>query len=711
MQVSDAGKSTITDMAWAFRYADRSVSAIEAHKAQGMILLVSMLDGHVAAISLSWAELGGEPLSDEETCRLFRLRYGVELRSDASSLMSGKTLVGSTGPKFIENAMQLRLEDDLASANQNDDIAYSILEREQPASGSAAKAVQKTLSAEETKIRQVETRKKGKKRIRPVLVSIVDDLAELGSEGTRSISKDKTMPSKTGAQQDPLISTLDIAERNAAAAEQISTKKRKKLAQDGVLVENDNVTGLASENLVLQNSMFPLEKQITVSAQTRPGAHVPTSTSTVFTTNLSPPSVDFISDADGLSHESKTGAKLDLNAECSTSLSSPNGAWVSTLVINRNGKALWKDTLIGRCTALASSSRCITLGTNDGSLYMYGTSPTIGFECRFAFRSFPPIIFGSPIAIIEISETKGSYNEERMLVICSDGDFRLYNLASMCVLLQGSIVPALNHVRLASSDLNQAASLTRAQITDKGIVVFLSVQKSSVGGVQAFLYDNEMKAWLRIADSRFQVSDMYTNYAMARRMGVGNNLLGCENKLAHSSLHEIESFVSFGAQSPSSSANTLKNLTHDSSAKDVVTRAHCEDRMACSLALGSVSEFKHWLKLYARHLASSNDADYLRFLCDLILGKDTTIKETFTDPDCSFEKRNSVQLKQTHIMHSIKRNDAAWLDLGSRADILLGIKRRDLMQLVLTEMGRNRELQRLTCEVEMEVENLLKGET
>ena len=55
----------------------------------------------------------------------------------------------------------------------------------------------------------------------------------------------------------------------------------------------------------------------------------------------------------------------------------------------------------------------------------------------------------------------------------------------------------------------------------------------------------------------------------------------------------------------------------------MVTRSHCEDRLACALALRSKEDFLYWWKAYVGRLVGEGDGVRLRFLVDMLLDRVT----------------------------------------------------------------------------------------
>jgi protein HIRA/HIR1 len=105
----------------------------------------------------------------------------------------------------------------------------------------------------------------------------------------------------------------------------------------------------------------------------------------------------------------------------------------------------------------------------------------------------------------------------------------------------------------------------------------------------------------------------------------------------------------------------------------ISTRSHCEDRMACALALGSSTEFQYWLSQYVKNMVACGNESQLRMLVEMLLSS-----------------REGIS------------NSTWWL---SSSPTILSLNRKSLVKtVVIPEMSKNRALQRLTNEVALEVE-------
>ena len=125
----------------------------------------------------------------------------------------------------------------------------------------------------------------------------------------------------------------------------------------------------------------------------------------------------------------------------------------------------------------------------------------------------------------------------------------------------------------------------------------------------------------------------------------------------------------------------------------MLSRAHLEDRIASAVAIESSSEFVHWLRLYARHLAASPrgasltaaDMSRVRALCERLLAAQLAAPTANVNG---------------HAPEPDSRTAAgalAWWTPGSPA--VLGLNKRQLLRsVVLPAFASNRALQPIISE-------------
>lgn len=656
LQCSES-RCTVTDLAWG-RVAD------------GIILLVSILDGHVVAIKFSVPDEMSPLLNDADQKRVFQLRYGIDFENENGMQKSSIFVGDNTAPKLVENALQLALENDEHDfGGGNDEDIGEEVESDTPLSS--------LMSPSKVKATQVETTSKGKKRIRPVLMEVDNQNKRPKPNGDSVGAKQK----KKADVQD----ILDMAAKAASAAEEIVVPTSKAGSRQELTAD----TSRDSVHVPPAN-----QKQAMVSTSNSLNlAKLPHSTNRIHSVEL--PTVN-----DAPSTTIGNGDNPKMIADCTNSNRVPQGSSGQSLPcimmsISRAGSKLWNDEIIGSsCTALAVCETILAIGTADGCIYLYGTSPSLGWSSGSAFRSHPPFVVGHAIVSLQIHESKKveSGTEVEIIVVAADGTFAVYSILPILTLkFKGTVLPAMTHMVLASTSSSDTPlpKLARIQMTEHGhlfMILTLSPSRGQEnrqrsgnatypinpgGSLQAFAYDREMELWMRISDSRFILSDFYST-------------LPSGNSKCQGALSKMDDAVRSGAVASSlrpsrrgkagGEGHAASMYTEDGNT--IRTRSHCEDRMACAMALGSSIEFQYWLSQYVRNLTSIANESSLRLLVEMLLSSSDQVQDS--------------------------SSSCWWL---SSAPTVLNLNRKDLVKtVVVPEMSRNRALQRLTNEIALEVE-------
>lgn len=672
LQCSES-RCTVTDLAWA-----------RVTKGEDIILLVSLLDGNIVALLFRIPNELGPMLSEAKQNRVFQLRYGLDLDDD-NLLGRRRRFVGDrSGPKLIENALQLTLEEREDELKGSDDGE---------AAGNAASSsdddspMNQLGSPMTVRLQQSESRVKGKKRIRPVLMKV-----DIEPRDKRNNANPNGDNGKKKRDTDPIIEALDAAAKAASAAEGLGAvspkrdgQKHKQGISDGTGLRNDARTAPHPHEHHVRHGAVPSIAHFGISP-------IPHSTVRIHSVELP---VERAS-VETNEHNGVNGMKPV--ADCTNSTQIPTGSSgpqvsCTTLSISKGGEALWRDEIAGTsCSAIAAARHLLAVGTADGSVYLYGTSPSVGWTCASAVRSHPPLILGQAIISLQLKEAASSRQLE-MLVVTADGSFGVYQLLpELKLCYKGSILPAMTHMILSSFGTLNGDSvlpkLARIQLTDsKHLLMILSLQASSSrshgsgngssatshsvgvgGGLQAFVYDHSMELWMRVGDSRFILSDFYSTLPNTKISAKGV-LSKMEDAVRSGS---VMSSLKPSYRGRDGHSAAMYRHGEDAGGNKLVTRSHCEDRMACAAVLGSADEFKNWLLLYIRTLAMGGHADHLRLIVDMLLGYDGNSSSTW------------------------------WLSL---APAILNLDRKDMVKtLVIPEMSKNRSLQRITNEIAMQLE-------
>ena len=693
-------RCTVTDLSW-------GRLPLEGQKSKppgDLMLLVTLLDGQMVALRFGIPEEFGKLLSEKDQARVFRLRYGIDIH-DTSTLGGGRRLfVGddSGRPKLIENALQFTLEhsyQNQESSDEENDTEERRLQLEQ------ARQKESTMTSDDIRKKQLESRSKGgKKRIQPLLMM---QTAPLSPAKKPKLSNGEKKTDKLG---NTLEGALELAEKAATGAAAVAAAQKISSQKTGTT----NAMQIAAANTGGQQPQTPQpqhhQQTHSVSHQARPNIQLLAGTQS---TPQIPHSTDRIHSIDlPLSGTTESSHVIRYVADCTNSTRVPKGSSGSavpcTVVsISKGGQKLWNDQLLGStCCAIAASKSWLVVGTSDGSLQIYGTSPTLGWTTANAFRSHPPFVLGRPIVALHLNQK--SDNTE-MLVVTSDGKFSIYGLKPrLKVLYKGSLLPAMTHM-LLSADLETdlyLPKLARIQITETNrLLLLLSLQSATGrhsgaenggrgggaslsvgagGSLQGFIYDRDSELWMRVADSRFVLSDFYNTLPSFSSSSKSSS------KRPKGELSKLDDSVRMGATSSTlqrsrksrsalfGTSTTSMTSGDDGSVNDIASRSHCEDRMACALALGSAAEFEYWFSMYIKILSLTGNESLLRLVMDMLLGKYAKESSSGTPTTCW------------------------WL---SESPKILGLDRAKLVKtVVIPEMSKNRALQRITNEIAIEAE-------
>lgn len=695
-------RCTVTDISWG-RLSNQ----------QGdLMLIVSLLDGQVVALRFAIPDELGHLLSSAEQSRVFQLRYGIDTSDD---LMGGRRLfVGeNSGPKFIENALQFSLENRAEDVEDDGEASGS---NEIEDTGAASEARNKQMSAEEIRANQSESRtKSGKKRVQPLLMQTT----AVQPAKKQKTSNDKSSDRST-QKADTLENAMELAEKAASGAETMTTQRTATQSTTNTPVA---ANGHHHHNHQASPQLARQQQNVQVLAGAQATPQIPHSMERLHTVELP---VD--------AEQVMVGEASKFVAACANSIQVPPGSSGSALPcavlsLSKNGQPLWKDQLPGTsCSAIAATKTWLVVGTSDGCVQIYGTSPSLGWASSGAFRSHPPFVVGRPVVALHLRESQktamagpasDSVSQTEMLVVTSDGNFSVYSLEpNVKILYKGSVLPAMTHV-LLSADLGTEVylpKLARIQLTETNrLLLLLSLQQSSHdgggranrgteqspslgagGSLQGFVYDRAAELWMRVADSRFILSDFYNTLPTSSLTG---SMMSKKSQAPpEGDLSKMDDSVRMGAASSTlqrsrrgrtmndSYSQTLTTTTGSGDdSNDVASRSHCEDRMACALALGSAAEFEYWFSMYVRTLAVSGNEAMLRMAVDMLMGK------------------NAGQGSNGDA--SVSGSCSCWW-LADSPRVLKTDRIKLIRTVIIPEMCKNRSLQRVTNEIAVEVNAL-----
>lgn len=671
MQCSES-RCTVTDISWGVvrqRHSEKNVVANYGER-DGLVMIVSLLDGYVVALNFDVPEEvgGGTFLTSDKTRQIFRAKYGIEDFVGSYCFTPGnqhqprKRLVDDAAPILVQNAFQVLME--MEAGAEINDFGGSVGHVDKEEGGRVGHPLDQVAPAADR--------------------SVSDDDNDVGE---RAVGDGKKQHEKNKVNTAPALqSALHAASVAAVAAEGVAT-----LAANRVVVGGNANSVHQTSTTVQSNARLPSVPESVPnvdknSASTLESSmRVPFIVSKILSVDLTSKLATSMTSTASTTL-SNSGNKIIVDCTNVTTDRTTLSSWpYATLTISSGGVKKWKDIFVRtNATALAANHQLLVVGTSDGCLYFYGTSPTVGWMSGKAYRAFPPFVLGSPVAHISIrGNSLRQSTASEMVVVSSDGNFFVYSVDSVKPTLayKGSIVPAMQHMQLLSASVKQQCvlssqpKLARIQITDSNqLMLILILPLKSFGGrsIEGFIYNRDMELWMCISDSSaFVVSDFYSTLPSDNVPGLS---VGSDQRRDEGMLAKMDRIVRSSSSVIASAKQLYQKITFSESGSTTdrtVTRSHCEDRLVCSIALGSPHEFKTWLRYYARCLVSSGDEIELRFLVDILL--------------CDM-------------------GAPSFLSEGTKSLNLVG---KDLVRgAILPELHSSRSLQRFTNELSMELESL-----
>ncbi|KAK7272214.1 hypothetical protein RJT34_28687 [Clitoria ternatea] len=298
------------------------------------------------------------------------------------------------------------------------------------------------------------------------------------------------------------------------------------------------------------------------------------------------------------------------------------------IVCSKGPQTLWSDRISGKVTVLAGNANFWAVGCEDGCLQIY---------TKGGRRAMPTMMMGSAATFVDCDECW------KLLLVTRKGSLYLWDLFNRTCLLQDSLTS------LVASSPNSSAK-------DAGTIKVISVKLSKLGSPlvvlatrHAFLFDMNVKCWLRVADDCFPGSNFASSWSLGSIQS---------GELAALQV-DLRKYL---ARKPG-----WTRVTDDG----VQTRAHLETQLASSLALGSPNEYRQCLLSYVRFLAREADESRLREVCESFLGPPTGMAEEASSDS----------------------NNLAW------DPSVLGMKKHKLLREdILPSMASNRKVQRLLNE-------------
>ncbi|KAI8059330.1 WD40-repeat-containing domain protein [Gongronella butleri] len=260
------------------------------------------------------------------------------------------------------------------------------------------------------------------------------------------------------------------------------------------------------------------------------------------------------------------------------------------LLLSKDGQEVWTDYLPHAIMLMTGNLRFYAVACEDASLVVYSPSGR---------RLLPPIILESTPVVL-------TSNEQWLLCLTECGFVYTWDMKEQRNhLAEVSIAPLLRVAQLAHSDddndMHVGPSLKEVRIQANGTPLVMTSYH------QAFAYHVGMRAWLRISDAWYILSEFWGSGAADDSMD--SHPLGWLSS----------ALTKTGVTDPTH--DSIKSLARMSDTMAAtITLSHIENQLAACMVLESPNEYRQWLKFYVRRLAQDNAQTKVQELLQWLAG-------------------------------------------------------------------------------------------
>ncbi|KTW31170.1 uncharacterized protein T551_01243 [Pneumocystis jirovecii RU7] len=314
----------------------------------------------------------------------------------------------------------------------------------------------------------------------------------------------------------------------------------------------------------------------------------------------------------------------------------------------KKGNIVWKEFLPKAVLLLAGNTLFWAAGCEDGTIIIW--SPR-------GRRLFPSIILESSPCFLEC---QGPF----LMCITSIGLLHVWNvILELSPHPPVSLAPILDASTFQFSELKNAPSIVSAAINSKGQVII------TLSDGDGFTYDAAMYSWLKVSEAWWAVGSQYWDSSGFKGVKGKSGIIGMLERRTDDEVMKLGRgrFL----QRIVKSAMLLEGYEGFETS---VSISHLENRLSSAAILHSPDEYKTILNTYTRKIAEENMKDKLEELCMYLLGP------ILDDPSVSWKPK------------------------------VAGLDKRELLKEILTTIGKQREVQRITTKYTEALEELNKVE-
>ncbi|KAK9474661.1 TUP1-like enhancer of split-domain-containing protein [Dipodascopsis tothii] len=310
------------------------------------------------------------------------------------------------------------------------------------------------------------------------------------------------------------------------------------------------------------------------------------------------------------------------------------------ITLSKRGQVFWTDFLPKMALLMTGNTAFWAVACEDGSVVVYSPAGR---------RLLPPLVLDANPCFLE---SKGSF----LMCVTSTGMLYVWNVDTLAACHPPvSTAPIFDAASQTDTALHKAVAIVSCGITVAGSVIV------SLSNGSAYTYSRDMLCWHRISESWWAVGSQYWDSSGVRRQG---------DLISMTEWRTDEEVKRAGRgrflQSMVKSALMVDGYE---GIETTVSIAHLETRIGTAILLGARKELKTFLLMYARRMAEEGMKDRLEELCRELMG-----------PMIANDAADAAALK----------SEAGY------ADDLCGLNKRALLKEIISLIGKQREIQRIT---------------
>lgn len=320
------------------------------------------------------------------------------------------------------------------------------------------------------------------------------------------------------------------------------------------------------------------------------------------------------------------------------------------ITVSKSSNLLWTEYLPRAVMVATGNSRYWALGCEDGTIHVY--SPT-----------------GRRLANALVLEAQPVFLECKdwwLMCATAVGMCHVWNIQSLSSPHPPvSVAPVLDIANTFSGERpSRGESIMEAGVSSQGILIV------ALTNGEGYAYSKDLYTWQRLSEPWWIFG---SEYFSSNRREYGMNKVGIVQHLER--LTASQTILNNRGQFLSQMIDHLDRKGTGAGFRKQVSIGHLENRLAAALQIGSKDDFKSYLLMYARALASENLATKAEELCKELLGSMDADSSADSIPD--------------------DENAPGGAGRWGAGDEILGMSKMELLKGVVLAMGKYRELQRI----------------